>query len=254
MNNQKRFDFTRRDKRGRVETVGYLDLREPSEGAAELYFYGDIVSAQWQSEWYAEDKCPQDIADFLNQIDNNAELTIYFNSGGGDVFAGIAIYNTLRRHAGHKRGVVDALAASIASVILMACDEITIKTGAQVMIHKPWCIAWGNADELQKTIESLNKCEESALDIYMTKAVEGVTRESIAEKMAAETWLSASEFAEMFAVSVEEQAAIAACRDSAFFSKYNHLPECLKSPPVGENANQKAEADKLLWDLDLFGI
>lgn len=251
-NNAKRFDFTRRDKRGSVEKCGYLDLTQTESGAAELYFYGDIVSAQWLSEWYAEDKCPQDIADFLNQIDNKSDLTIYFNSGGGDVFAGVAICNILRRHEGHKRGIVDGLAASIASVILMACDEITIKTGAQVMIHKPWCYTAGNADDLRQTITELDKCEESILDIYATKTVEGVTREAIAEKMAAETWLSAAEFGELFVSSVEAQAAIAACKDSAFFSKYNNLPENLKTQTEKDNDQDNAAA--LLWDLDLYGI
>lgn len=87
------FDFTKRDKQtGTVRKVGYLDLRENEEqGRCSLYFYGDIVSATWQSMWYEEDKCPQDIADFLNQLDGYENIDIYFNSGGGDVFAGLAI-------------------------------------------------------------------------------------------------------------------------------------------------------------------
>ena len=89
---KRRFDFTKKNKRsGKVENVGYLDLEQDEEQSrCSLYFYGDIVSATWESMWYEEDRCPQDIADFLNQLDGYEDIDIYFNSGGGDVFAGLA--------------------------------------------------------------------------------------------------------------------------------------------------------------------
>ena len=85
---KRRFDFTKKNKRsGKVENVGYLDLEQDEEQSrCSLYFYGDIVSATWESMWYEEDRCPQDIADFLNQLDGYEDIDIYFNSGGGDVF------------------------------------------------------------------------------------------------------------------------------------------------------------------------
>ena len=137
MAKKRRFDFTKKNKRsGKVENVGYLDLEQDEEQSrCSLYFYGDIVSATWESMWYEEDRCPQDIADFLNQLDGYEDINIYFNSGGGDVFAGLAIYNQLKRYSGHKVGYVDGMAASIASVIMFACDELHFATGAQAMIH-----------------------------------------------------------------------------------------------------------------------
>lgn len=117
MPKKRRFDFTKKNKRnGKVENVGYLNLEQDEEQSrCSLYFYGDIVSATWESMWYEEDRCPQDIADFLNQLDGYEDIDIYFNSGGGDVFAGLAIYNQLKRYDGHKVGYVDGMAASIAS-------------------------------------------------------------------------------------------------------------------------------------------
>lgn len=70
--------------------------------------------------WYEEDRCPQDIADFLNQLDGYEDIDIYFNSGGGDVFAGLAIYNQLKRYDGHKVGYVDGMAASI---VVLGCEH-----------------------------------------------------------------------------------------------------------------------------------
>ena len=252
-----KFDFTRRNPHTRaIENAGYLEIRNAQDGTAELYFYGDIVSATWQSEWYEEDKCPQDISDFLSQIDINAAITVYFNSGGGDVFAGIAIYNILKRHNGHKRGVVDALAASIASVILMACDEITVMNGAQIMMHKPWCMTYGNADDLAETIKQLDKCQESIIGIYMEKANDGVTREEIESLVNAETWMNGADLQRYFYVTVENGASIAACT-SGYFDKYTHLPERLRHPEFsGKTSHQtpKSEAEMLLEDLDFYGI
>ena len=84
MQKKRRFDFTKKNKRsGKVENVGYLNLEQDEEQSrCSLYFYGDIVSATWESMWYEEDRCPQDIADFLNQLDGYEDIDIYFNSGG----------------------------------------------------------------------------------------------------------------------------------------------------------------------------
>lgn len=262
------FSFTKRDKQtGTVRKVGYLDLRENEEqGRCSLYFYGDIVSATWQSMWYEEDKCPQDIADFLNQLDGYENIDIYFNSGGGDVFAGLAIYNQLKRYSGHKVGYVDGMAASIASVIMFACDELHFATGAQAMIHKPLCITIGNADDHKESIKQLNLCEDSILDIYEQHTKDGVTRDKLKSLMAAETWFNGEKLAEYFDVEVEERAAVAAC-ESDFFDRYTNVPEELGESStknivdavIAEMENrekQRIEAKKqeILEDLDLYGI
>lgn len=267
----KRFEFTKKNKRtGEVKKVGYLDIKEDENENISLYFYGDIVSATWESMWYEEDKCPQDIADFLNQIEKTSDITIYFNSGGGDVFAGLAIYNQLKRHQGHKTGYVDGLAASIASVIMFACDELHFASGAQAMIHKPLCMAWGNADDFMDVIGQLDKCEDSILDIYMEHVKEGVARDTIKSMVDTEKWFSGKELAEYFNVEIEEKAAIAACA-SDFFEKYNHIPDTLQKTAAqdivdavlaaldardkdAERQKQQKEIDDLLADLDDYGI
>lgn len=272
---KRRFDFTKKNKRtGKIENVGYLDLTANEEQSrCSLYFYGDIVSATWESMWYKEDKCPQDIADFLNQLDGYEDIDIYFNSGGGDVFAGLAIHNQLKRYSGHKVGYVDGMAASITSVIMFACDELHFATGAQAMIHKPLCIAYGNADDFKDVIKQLNLCEDSILDIYMEHTKEGVTREKIQSMMAAETWFNGEKLAQYFDIEIEERAAVAACA-SDFFEKYNHIPETLKgvdtnnivdaviaelakrNEAAAEAEKQRIEAEKheILDDLYLYGM
>lgn len=275
MAKKRRFDFTKKNKRsGKVENVGYLDLEQDEEQSrCSLYFYGDIVSATWESMWYEEDRCPQNIADFLNQLDGYEDIDIYFNSGGGDVFAGLAIYNQLKRYSGHKVGYVDGMAASIASVIMFACDELHFATGAQAMIHKPLCMAWGNADDFKEVIKQLDLCEDSILDVYEEHMKEGVTRDEIKSFMAKEKWFSGAELAEYFDVEIDDKAAVAACA-SDYFEKYSHVPENIKGTDTKdivnavlaelENRNnaaaeaekQRIEAEKqdILADLDMYGI
>lgn len=265
----KRFNFTKQNKRtGRIENVGYLDFNtSEEESRCSLYFYGDIVSATWMSMWYEEDKCPQDIADFLNQLEGYEEIDIYFNSGGGDVFAGLAIYNQLKRYGGHKVGYVDGMAASIASVIMFACDELHFATGAQAMIHKPLCMAWGNADDFKEVIKQLDLCEESILDVYEEHLKAGVTRDKIKGFMAKEKWFSGEELAQYFNVEVEEKAAVAASVASDFFDKYENVPEQLRNTEtkdivdavITEMQNREkdrieAEKREILEDLDLYGF
>lgn len=262
------FDFTKKDKQtGKIRKVGYLDLREDEEqGRCSLYFYGDIVSETWQSMCYEEYKCPQDIADFLNQLEGYEDIDIYFNSGGGDVFAGLAIYNQLKRFNGHKVGYVDGMAASIASVIMFACDELHFATGAQAMIHKPLCAAWGNADDFKEVIKQLDLCEESILDVYEEHTKEGVTRDKIKSFMAKEKWFSGAELAQYFDVEIEEKAAVAACA-SDYFEKYANIPEQLQKTKTEdivnaviaemeqrEQARIEAEKQDILTDLDMYGI
>lgn len=260
MPNKNRFNFTQTDREtGKIQNVGYIDLKESDE-AATLYFYGDIVSTTWDC-WCMEDKCPQDIADFICSIDNEKPMKIYFNSGGGNVFAGMAIHNILKRHKGYKEGFVDGIAASIATVIMFACDTLTFSSGAQSMIHKPICGCYGNADRFLQIIDELDKCEESMLDIYESRAKEGITREQIKEMVDRETWFTGEGFANYFNVEVADKPAIAACA-SGYFGMYDNAPEehrnntGIVDEVTKKVKSQEIEAAKkaLLDDLYMYGI
>ena len=250
----KKMNFTRRNRTKRtIENVGFMQIKDAAAGGVELYIYGDIVSSAWD-KWTSEDTCPQDITDFLNGIDNNAELTVYFNSCGGDVFAGIGIYNILKRHKGHITGIVDGIAASIASVILMACDDIVVSTGAQIMIHKPLSWAYGNADDFQRLISELDKCQKSITDIYMGRVKEGVTEEQVTDLINAETWMTAEEAKEIFDVQIEERPAVAACV-GWMMENFKKAPEGIKTQSADDvTAKITAEEEAIIEEMELFGI
>lgn len=122
------------------------------------------------------------------------ELRVLLNSPGGDAFDGLAIMNALRRHKARVVVEVDALAASAASVIAMAGDEIVMNRGAEFMIHEVSSGTWGDAAEMRKLAEALDKISVSYADAYSARA--GGTRDEWRERMVAETWFTAEEAVE----------------------------------------------------------
>lgn len=122
----------------------------------DIYIYGDI------SDW---ENSPTTLQDILKEIDTEQPVNLHIASYGGDVNCGLAMYNELKKIKDltvHIQG----FCFSIATVIAMASEKIVMDTGSLFLIHKPLCMTYGNADDLQETIETLDKTEESILDIY----------------------------------------------------------------------------------------
>ncbi|MDV3428352.1 MAG: Clp protease ClpP [Bacillota bacterium] len=239
-------EFKSKNKAGKEKINGKMEIKNQSESSTELYFYGDICGATWD-KWQDEDKCPQDVADFLNQLEGSKDINIYINSGGGDAFAGLAIYNTLKRNTANKIVHVDGLAASAASVIALAGDKVIIPTTSQLMIHKAWTFAMGNADDMRKRADDLDKCDESILNVYMENAKEDVEIGTMKQLMANTTWMTGDDAAQYFNIDVEEGTKAAAYADSQFFNVYNNVPKCIteknKQKPQS-NTNNSIEKDE----------
>jgi len=200
---------------------------EPTVG--ELMLYGEISSYSW----WGDEVTPKQFKEDLDALGDIAELKVYINSGGGDVFAGQAIRSMLKRHNSYKTGYVDGIAASIASVILTACDKVIMPANAMQMIHKAWTFAIGNADDMRKMAEDMDKIDESIVAAYQEKT--GMDKEQIIELMKAETWMTAEDaFIYGFADEIEEQKQVAASiKDGRFFvnnlemdfTRYQNAPQ-----------------------------
>lgn len=214
----------------------FFDIKNQTNSAADIYFYGDIVSETWD-KWTDEEKCPQDIIDILKGLDDVEELNIYINSGGGSVWAGIAIYNILKRHSAKKTVHIDGLAASISSVIALAGDEIIMPSNSFMMIHKALCSAWGNSAQLREIADRLDNIEQSIVNVYMENSTDGTQEDAIKDMMAAETWLCAAEAAKIFKnIRVTEAMEAAACVSDY---RYKNAPEGIfnKKPLREKNVN-----------------
>ena len=166
---------------------------------------------------------PEDVRDLLQTIQNDREIELHINSPGGNVWGGVAIYNLLKQHTGKITGYVDGVAASAASVVLMAADEIIMPTGAFVMIHAPSVFMYGNAAELREQADELDKIGAGIAEIYQRRLID--QEESALEMMHQETWFTGAEFKAKFSgVTVEEQAPVYACLGLEK-QKYQHIPE-----------------------------
>lgn len=175
---------------------------------AEIIIYAGIGTDYWGDGSMISAK---DFSDQLKALPSTVnKLNIRVNSPGGDVFDGIAIYNRLKQFKGKKTVYIDGLAASIASIIALAGDEIVMGEGALYMIHLPWTWAMGDRQALDNTINRLMDVEEQMLGIYAKKT--GMDRSEIRTMLEDETWMSAQDaidrgFADK---EVEETVAIAA--------------------------------------------
>lgn len=170
-----------------------------AETKAELFIYGDI-GGFWDDAVTANDV--NDILVGLPKTVNHLDIRI--SSFGGDVFQGINIYNRLKNFKAKKVFYVDSIAASIASIIIMAGDEVLMGDGTQIMVHKPWTYAAGNTNDLLDVIDRLEDVENQLLSIYQKKT--GLDRTELKTMLAEETYLDASQSIELgFATGMMEE-------------------------------------------------
>lgn len=172
----------------RNRTVSPPKAKAEESGEATLYLYDVIVSDDYWGGVAAEA--------FVKELNATAAPTIHLriNSPGGEVFAARAIEAAIRNHPARIVAHVDGYAASAASFVAVACDEVEIAPGGFFMIHKAWTFTAGNADDLLHTAEMLEKLDASLVDTYAKKT--GCAPEAIAGWMKAETWFSAGESVE----------------------------------------------------------
>lgn len=224
-----------------------FEVKNETENKADLYFYGDIVS-DWWGAWQDEDQYPNAVKDFLT-AQAGKDLNIYINSGGGSVFAGIAIYNMIQRHAAKNKVqvYVDGLAGSIASVIAFAGSEPPkIPSNAFFMIHNPWSYGEGNAAELRKMADDLDEIAIGMLNIYGKHLKDDVSIDTIKELMDAETWLNGEEAAKYFNVEVTDAKEYAAAvGDYMGRADREKIPKGLLKKPSSQEADKaKAAAER----------
>ncbi len=220
----------------------FLQVRNETLTTADLYFYGDIVS-DWLGAWTDSDQYPEAIRDFLKEQEGK-NLNIYINSGGGSVFAGIAIYNMLKRHKGHKTVYVDGTAASIASVIALAGDKIIIPSNAFIMIHKPWTYGYGNANDFRKMADDLDAIETGIFNVYLKNLLDDADENEIKDMMAAETWLNGAEAAKYFNIEVGETKEYAAQITDAM-KAYTNVPDAIIASANRKKDTVKATVEKI---------
>jgi ATP-dependent Clp protease, protease subunit len=209
---------------------------------AEVMLYGDIGE-----DWFGEGISAKAFIEELNGIGPGIinTLRVRINSPGGDVFEGFAIYQALLRHKSYVVVEIDALAASAASVIAMAGDEIRMADTSLMMVHDPWSFAVGNAAEFRETADLLDIVAGNIITAYARRP--GVDRGAIKDAMSAETWYTASEALNAGLVdSVVESAMAVAAKVPP--GRYRNTPDRLvggeADKPDGRCARRRLESAK----------
>ncbi|MBK5497420.1 head maturation protease, ClpP-related [Peribacillus sp. TH14] len=149
-----------------------------------------ISGAIGQGGWFYDATSAKDVRSALDGV-TASTIRLKLNSGGGDAFDGIEIYNYLKDHKAHVIVEVTALAASAASIIAMGADEIIMRTGSNLMIHEAATFAYGTKGDIQKTMNALETIDDSIVSIYKQRT--GLSSEEIKKMIEAETWLTAEE-------------------------------------------------------------
>ena len=175
------------------QTVPRVSNQEgnPEEEAVErvLSLNGTIA----EDSWFDDDVTPAMFRDEL--MSGNGDITVWINSPGGDCVAAAQIYNMLSEYPGKVTVKIDGLAASAASVIAMAGNEVYMSPVSMMMIHNPATIAFGDHNEMEKAIELLDAVKESIINAYVIKT--GLSRAKLSHLMDAETWMDANKAVEL---------------------------------------------------------
>lgn len=212
--------------KGGVELEKKFWSMTKNENNADIYIFGEIVTSGY--EWYESDVSASGFQKDLKGLGEVDTINLHINSPGGSVFDGIAIYQMLVQHKAKINVYIDGLAASIASVIAMAGDNIYIPKNAMLMVHNPWTMAVGNASELRKQADDLDKIGQSMQESYLSKTSGKLDQETLQKLLDDETWLSADDAVTYgFADEVLEENRAAACVSKELFAKYRNVPKDL---------------------------
>lgn len=208
---------------------------------ANINIYGDITSDAGKSDWFGgeiDGVSAKMLSEELNQLGDVSKINVYINSYGGEVAEGLAIYNALKRHKAKVVTYCDGFAASIASVIFMAGDERIMNASSLLMIHNAWTFAQGNAEQLRKQADDLEKITQASVEAY--KAHSTLTEEEIKALMDNEEWITPKEALEYgFATAIEEAKKTAASQHA--FSRIFELVKAQREKEAEDE--EKPETD-----------
>ena len=169
----------------RDKNVIPLKIQAKGNKTAEILIYDDI------GDDYYGGVSAKSFARDLVALGDLTDIVLRINSAGGNVFDGVAIYNTLARHPAKITVDIDGMALSIASVIAMAGDTIRMADNAMLMIHDPWGFAVGNALQLREQADLMDNIKTNLVGTYAKKTA--MAHDALSDMMSAETWMTADE-------------------------------------------------------------
>jgi len=213
---------------------------------AEILIYEEIGEG-----WFGGMTAKQ-FSEDLSALGKLNEINVRINSPGGNVFDGVAIYNTLRMNGARITVDIDGLAASIASIIAMVGNEVNMAANAFMMIHEARGFVGGNADEIRKQADLLEKVNGTLVDTYQRKTE--MDADTIEAMMNDETWMTADEALQHgFIDSISDEIQMAAHFDMNKF-KYKHPPEAMQNAAEVVKLDSTVKDTSARADLDYMNV
>lgn len=226
-----------------VPSVKMLTDRDDT---AELMLYGEIISDMPEDwKWSKEDKSAADLDKDIKKIRESGakNLNIRINSPGGVCSEAIAMRSIICNAGFEKITIrIEGMCASAATdIATIPGADVEITPGSEYMIHNPWTFAWGNANEMERTIEHLRQLEKTSRQMYAQRS--GQSDEQIKEWMDAETWFSAEDAVKYgFCDRVTEEAAAPAAASANMMrvmrGMYNRIPDAVQEIPDEDVRNE----------------
>lgn len=215
--------------------AGY-SIKARANASAEIYIYEDVGEG-----WFGGVSAKQFATD-LKALGDISTIDVRINSAGGDVFDGLAIYRQLVDHKAKVVSHIDGMAASIASVIAMAGDEIKIAEAGFVMIHNAWGLSIGDGTEMRRMADLLDTTTGAIRDVYRART--SIADEDLQAMMTAETWLTGADAVEKgFADTLVENLRVAAsAKIDPAKHKFRHMPAALAGRPNFDAARTRLSA------------
>lgn len=206
-----------------------MKMSSNSSSTADIFLYGEVTKYAWEEFGEVSSITFKQELDDLGDID---VINLHINSPGGSVFEGLNIYNMLKMHPAKVIAYVDALAASIASVIPMCADKIYMHKNSMMMIHHAWTYASGNAQQLRKAADDIEKISKSSCMAYLERAGDKLTEDKLEMLLTEETWLSAEEAFSygLCDVVLDANEAVASVSEE-LFKEYKNIPQQFMKQP-----------------------
>ncbi len=216
---------------GPVNQKSWFRMQAKEDQTADIYIYDEIGGWGISARRFTED---------LISLGNLSHINLHIHSPGGEVFDGIAIYNQLKNHSATITVFIDGLAASMASVIAMVGDTVIMPKNAMMMIHKPWGVSWGDANDMREYADLLDKLENVLIPAYVAKT--GKTTEEITAMLEQETWLDGDECVEHgFADKVIEPVKAMASLTSKRIEEFSSMPSAIKNQIKPKNTTSPTQ-------------
>jgi ATP-dependent Clp endopeptidase proteolytic subunit ClpP len=212
-------------------TEKWYNIQNKAGETADVYIFDEIGTYGITAQEF--------ITDIKDLKDTPINLRI--NSLGGDVFDGMAMYNVIKRREAKTTVYIEGIAASIATIISLGADEVVMAENSLFMIHNAWGGTMGEAKDMRKTAETLEKITGELTDIYRKKT--GLSYDALAEMMDEETWLNANEALEMgFIDTISDSIKVAAKYD---VSKFKNITQEEIQNKLSININNKKMTNEL---------